>query len=1036
MATTKKYWKSFDELAETPTAQKLAQNEFAEEIPVEDFLGDDNALSNSSTSRRDFLKYLGFSTAAATLAACESPVVESIPYVVKPDAITPGVPNYYASTYFDGNDYASILVKTREGRPIKLEPNDMAAFNGGTNARVQASVLSLYDSARLRQPMKGGEAMSWGDVMSSLRSELKKANDSGKEVVLLTSSIISPSTKEIIIELGNQFANFRHVSYDPMSYSNKLDVWQTILGERALPSYRVENADLIVGVGADFLANYTGQDVAKAYTDRRTPGKDMNRHIQIETQLSLTGSNADKRIKVKASEQGAVLLHLYNTIASMKGGNTLAAANLPNEKKTMIEGVAKELANAGNRALVLAGNNNYAQEALAAGINRMLGNFGTTVDVSTPVYLRQGDDKAVASLISGMKSGNVGGLITWGVNPAYNLNGFAEAIEKVGVTAALTDRIDETASKFGYQLPVNHFLESWGDYMPTSNVYSVAQPTIRPLFDTMQGEEVLMGLAGIEGSYHAYLKGFFAGKVQMAAPMLSWNTVVHDGSAEVPNMYVASEEMGTPDLSAAASAVNNDTKSAGEMEIFFYQKTGMGIGNQANNPWLHELPDPISRVSWDNYATISQADAERLEITTKANSAGAYDGYTVTLKVGDRTLNGVPVFVQPGQESGTIGLAVGYGRTMVGKAGDNVGVNAFALMSGDHYATSAEIAEISSGRDHGFACIQLAHTMMGRKIVNETTNDVYMTAAPQEWNELPLFETFKGKMGPDKVNLWEDHDHETGHMWNMSMDLNKCIGCGACVVACHLENNVPVVGKEEVRKHRDMHWLRIDRYYSSEESFAADEEKVEEMSGLWGENGSLGGFGELEKASENPAVAFQPVMCQHCNHAPCETVCPVGATVHSKEGLNHMAYNRCIGTRYCANNCPYKVRRFNWFNYKGNEDFADFNPSQDEYGKMVLNPDVTVRARGVMEKCSLCIQRIQYNKLEAKKAGKPIDDGQFTTACAQACGTGAITFGDVNDTDSAVYAAKNDPRAYHLLEEIGTQPSVFYQTKVRNTKEA
>ncbi len=1027
MATTKKYWKSFDELAETPVSQKLAQNEFAEEIPVEDFLGDDNALSNSNTSRRDFLKYLGFSTAAATLAACESPVVESIPYVVQPDKVVPGVPNYYASTYYDGHDFASVLVKTREGRPIKMEPNDMAAFNGGTNARVQASVLSLYDSTRLREPMKGETEASWDDVMSSVKNELNQADAAGKEIVLLTSSIISPSTKAIIADLSANYTNFKHYTYDPVSYSAKLDFWVDMTGERALPTYKVENADLIVGVGADFLSGYTGQDMAKAYADRRTPGENMNRHIQIETRLSLTGSNADKRIKVKASQQGAVLLHLYNTIARSVGGNALADASLTPEVKTSVEGVAKELIGKKGKSLVLAGNNNYSHEALAAGINRMLSNFGSTVDTATPVYLRSGNDKEVAQLLSDMKAGKVGGLITWGVNPAYSLNGFAESLDKVSTTVALTDRIDETASKFGYKLPINHALESWGDYMPASNVYTLSQPTIRPLFNSMHAQEVLMGLMGDSRDYLSYIKDTFATTVQAAAPMMSWNKVLHDGQVEVPNMYTAAETEAMIDWSAVARDVNKDVSSAGTMEIFFYTKEGMGNGNQANNPWLQELPDPISRVSWDNYATVSQADAMAMDLETDTNSAGAYNGKTITLKVGDKTLENVPVFVQPGQAQGTIGLAVGYGRTMAGKAGNEVGVNAYKLMGADHYSNSVEVSNISGDHVHGFACIQLAHTMMGRKIVNETNLETFMGSNPQVWNELPIFETFEGPMGPDKVNLWEDHDHETGHMWNMSMDLNKCIGCGACVVACHLENNVPVVGKEEVRKHRDMHWLRIDRYYSSDMT-----EEVAEDEGI----GAIDKFAEMEKASDSPSVVFQPVMCQHCNHAPCETVCPVGATVHSKEGLNHMAYNRCIGTRYCANNCPYKVRRFNWFNYQGNEDFADFNPSMDEYGKMVLNPDVTVRARGVMEKCSLCIQRIQYNKLEAKKAGKPIDDGQFTTACAQACGTGAITFGDVNDTKSAVYAAKKDPRAYHLLEEIGTQPSVFYQTKVRNTKEA
>jgi molybdopterin-containing oxidoreductase family iron-sulfur binding subunit len=389
--------------------------------------------------------------------------------------------------------------------------------------------------------------------------------------------------------------------------------------------------------------------------------------------------------------------------------------------------------------------------------------------------------------------------------------------------------------------------------------------------------------------------------------------------------------------------------------------------------------------------------------------------------VGKRVLENVPVFIQPGQTAGTVGLAYGYGRTSAGKVADDMGVNAYAL----GVTTGAAAVEIAKADGmHEFATVQLGNTMMGRRIVNEVTlADFIADPNGSSWNEKPTFHTIDGHKTSEEANLWANHDHETMHMWNMSIDLNSCTGCGACVVACHIENNVPVVGKQEIRNLRDMHWLRIDRYYSSDMSKErAAEENI----------GGIEMYAKMEEPSESPAVVFQPVMCQHCNHAPCETVCPVGATVHSREGLNHMAYNRCIGTRYCANNCPYKVRRFNWFNYMANEQFADVNPSQDDYGRMVLNPDVTVRSRGVMEKCTMCIQRVQYAKLEAKKAGQPLADGTFTVACAEACDSGAITFGDVNNAKSAVRAAKADARAYHLLEEVGTQPSVFYLTKVRN----
>ncbi|MGA1398647.1 MAG: 4Fe-4S dicluster domain-containing protein, partial [Schleiferiaceae bacterium] len=430
---------------------------------------------------------------------------------------------------------------------------------------------------------------------------------------------------------------------------------------------------------------------------------------------------------------------------------------------------------------------------------------------------------------------------------------------------------------------------------------------------------------------------------------------------------------------------------------------------------------PVTRLTWDNYLTMAAADAVALGFENETNSDGSLDGSYATVKVGNRVLENVPVFIQPGQTAGTVGLAYGYGRSAAGKVANGMGVSAYALGA---TAGSAAVEITKAEGMHEFATVQLGHTMMGRRIVNEVSlADFIADPSGTNWNEKPTFHTIDGHKTSEEANLWADHDHETMHMWNMSIDLNSCTGCGACVVACHIENNVPVVGKQEIRNLRDMHWLRIDRYYSSDMSKErAEEENI----------GGIEMYAKMEEPSESPSVVFQPVMCQHCNHAPCETVCPVGATVHSREGLNHMAYNRCIGTRYCANNCPYKVRRFNWFNYMANEQFADVNPAQDDYGRMVLNPDVTVRSRGVMEKCTMCIQRVQYAKLEAKKAGQPLEDGVFTTACAEACDSGAITFGDVNNAKSAVRAAKADARAYHLLEEVGTQPSVFYLTKVRN----
>jgi len=469
-------------------------------------------------------------------------------------------------------------------------------------------------------------------------------------------------------------------------------------------------------------------------------------------------------------------------------------------------------------------------------------------------------------------------------------------------------------------------------------------------------------------------------------------------------------------------------KSKAGLELHLYTKTGIGDGQQANNPWLQEFPDPISRVTWDNYLTVSKADAEALGLKNVNQSDGALDGSIAEIKLNDIVVK-APVLIQPGQAVGTVGLALGYGKTAGMKSEMQVGTNAYPLYQNFNPVQSVTVTATSDM--HEFACTQLQNTLMGRgEIVRETSLEIFNTKDAKYWNSMTQVSRDHEEIDVTSADadMWQAFDRSIGHHFNLSIDLNSCTGCGACVIACHAENNVPVVGKHEIRKSRDMHWLRIDRYYSAQDTFEGDLETVENISGL---GDSLSTFNKMEDPSANPQVTFQPVMCQHCNHAPCETVCPVAASSHGRQGQNHMAYNRCVGTRYCANNCPYKVRRFNWFLYNKNDEF-DYHMN-DDLGRMVLNPDVVVRSRGVMEKCSMCIQMTQKTILDAKLEGREIKDGEFQTACSSACGTGALAFGDINDKDSEVAHLKEDNRMYHLLESIGTKPNVMYQVKVRNT---
>lgn len=1071
---TRKYWKGIDELKETPQFIESRDQEFPTQVPVEEFLSDEN-LSESSTGRRDFLKFLGFSVAAATVAACEAPVTKAVPYVNKPENVTPGMPTWYASTYYDGNSYASIVVKTREGRPIFIKGNkDYGVTNGAVNPQIVASVLSLYDSERLTSPQMDGNGASYSDVDKKIKTGLKSAN----RVVILSNSIISPSLGEGLRELKESLGadKVEHIQYDAVSYAgmraaNKASFGLTIpnmdptadssANDGIIPDYDFSKAKTIVSVGADFLnswllpTQFVGQ-----YAERRNPdGEWMSQHFQFESFMSVTGSNADYRGMIKPSEQANVLGYML----SKMGVNSGAPTQLTKKTQEIADLAIKALKKSKSESLVVCGSNDKNVQMLVNKLNDVLGAYKSTINVNNPINLFRSEDAKMEALIKDMSGSNKpDAIIMYGVNPVYTLpNGdaFAKGLAGVKTSVSFSAYADETAALCKFIVPDHHALEGWNDYSPKRSHYAVAQPTIRPLHSTASALESVLVWAGkasragkdskVAYDYikNLWIKYGYPEQTKYADSETYWNNVVHN-SCESDMV----QEHSVPTFVGSLSGLK--FPKAGKTEVVMYQKPGMGVGAQANNPWLQEMPDPISKVTWDNYITMNPTEMEAAGYPTTFDQENGLG--LATIKVGSKELT-LPVYPLPGQAIGTVGVALGYGRgekgEKIGKAAYQtgqygghitteaglpkpIGANAFKFVSFENgsYSYNAEATVTSTGETYLIAATQIHNTVMGRhSVVRETTLDIYNSKDQSAYN--PKF--MLGKLDEHghhteapvgEFDLWDEHPVENiGHRWGMTIDLSSCIGCGSCLIACQSENNVPVVGKDEVRRGREMHWLRIDRYFASDVEAAVGTRTDHDLS-------RMGFFSAAEEAAENPKVVHMPMMCHHCNHAPCETVCPVAATTHSNEGLNQMVYNRCIGTRYCANNCPYKVRRFNWFNYPSYKAQAEINPAQDDLGRMVLNPDVTVRTRGVMEKCSFCVQRIQATKLDAKAEGRPVMDGELATACSDSCPTNAITVGDWNDVNSSIRKSADDKRAYQALEEIGVKPNVWFKVKVRNEK--
>jgi len=934
--------------------------------------------------RRGFLKAAGFSFGAAMLAGCGRTVQKIVPNLVQPEGFTPGRPVYYASTCGACSAGCGTLVKVRDGRPIKLEGNpDHPVSHGGLCAVGQASILGLYDSLRVTQPAIGGNPAGWTQADTLVAARLDEVRRGGGALRLLTPTVHSPSETAWIRRFLEGFRNSRHVEYDSLSASAILDAHQATHGARILPRYRFDKADVIVSIDADFLGSWISPvEFARGYAVSRDPGAARYAwHAQVEPRMSLSGTKADRRVIISPAET-TPFVHALAEAVRTGGSNRPEIAEL-----------AAHLRVARGRGLVVCGSQDLDTQVAVNRINETLGNYGATIETSRASRQRRGDDRALETLLEELNAGRVDMLIVAGANPVFDLPG-GDAVSKARFLAVHAERLDETAAKAHVISAASHTLESWGDAEPVEGAASITQPCIRPLFQTRSWLETLAAWSGHAGPALDLLREhwrqsiFPKTKTDLAFDRF-WEKALQDGFVEYE-----------PPARAKSAAPQRETappqqsKPPEGFEVVLYAKAALLDGRHAYNPWLQEVPDPVTKIAWDNYASLAPAAASKL---------GVASGDVVRLECAGQTLE-LPAVVQPGQHESTVAVALGYGSRLsarFAKAGPEwiegrptlnekglVGANAAPLLALERGALRYSRAGASlarTGKRVDLACTQEHHTLTvperlrpaaggARPIVRETTLAASREARPKD---APVPE------------LWPpDHPYPVHH-WAMVVDLNACTGCTACIVACQVENNIPVVGKDEMRRKREMHWMRIDRYYSGE--------------------------------PDNPRVAHQPMFCQQCDHAPCETVCPVLATSHSDEGLNQQTYNRCVGTRYCANNCPYKVRRFNWFEYA----------RDDRTANLVLNPDVTVRSRGTMEKCTFCVQRIQDAKIEAKRTGRPVRDGDVQTACQQTCPAKAIAFGDLNDSQSEVSRLMANVRRYRVLEEINVRPGVGYLKIVR-----
>lgn len=984
----------------------------------------------STMERRSFLKVMGASMLMATVGCSRRPVEKIIPYVNKPDEVIQGIPNWYASTCQECSAGCGILIKNREGRPIKLEGNPDHPINqGGLCARGQASLLNLYYPGRLKGPVKNQrgsknfQEISLSDLDKDLKNQLQKIKEKGGRIALLSGVIHSPSTKKIIQEFLEEYPGSQHIAYEAAVPEEIQRGQELAYGKKVTPNYRFNKARVLVSFGADFLGTWLSpSQFAKQFAaGREVEAGKLSRFVAFESGVSLTGMNADERFAVEGGKEIVVALGLAQELVRKAGSSVDASlagalkkyslAQVEKEtgvKAEAIQKVARDLWNHRGESLVLGGatRSNYgiALQVVANLINSLLGNDGKTVDAIHVSYQADSNYVDFIRLQSDLQLGRFDALFILNSNPVYQaveLDNLKAALAKVPLVVQFGEQLNETSVYADYVVATPHYLESWNDAHPSVGVYSVAQPALNPLYQTKEFQQCFLDWKGKNQLWRDYIKAYWADHIITGLNQSqAWDETLElgvylKGTALMPDALQVDFPARDLDLNAVSQILSNRVSFDSGISLSLYPSIGLYDGRSANNAWLQELPDPVSKMTWGNYLAISPALAQEQNLD---------DGEIVTVETDKGQKVELPVLIQPMLAKNSVMAAIGFGRSLVGDdqmsfgypgtdfgvIGQDLGADVYPLQKADLASpiwTGIGIKSISrTGKRERLSRTQGHHNidtknLKDRHLAKETTY--------QEYKKDPASGNHKhGHL----ISLWPEHKYE-GYKWGMAIDLNACTGCSACMVSCQAENNIPVVGKKEVVNGRDMHWIRIDRYYKG-------------------------------RPDEIEGVSFQAMLCQHCENAPCETVCPVLATVHNDEGLNQMVYNRCVGTRYCANNCPYKVRRFNYYEYT--------KAMKQEPLPLALNPDMTVRTRGVMEKCTFCMHRIRFQKDQAKDEGRRVQDGEIKTACEQSCPSNAIVFGDLNDPESRVAKLNKSPRSYKVLEELKVEPRVAYLTQIKN----